>query len=189
MKNQRKPLFGLFAIFIFIAGCDDMIRDNLVMLDTVNSFVYSINTYDNSYSETERINLQSVIDNIDGDVEDISFYNITMFLSNIYDSSPQTSFSGQLMARQSGTNQNHALVNFSNIKFEDFFTERSIFSTDLPGISVVPEGISTLVDYFNQKPAPVVDLTVSGTVSRAGGEENVKFDFEVRLYTQVATDP
>jgi len=122
-------------------------------------------------------------------VEDVSFFNITMLVSDIYDSSPETSFSGQLTARQSGTNQSQAIVNFNNIKFEDFFTEQSIFSDDIEGISVVSDGISTLVDYYNQKPAPVVDFTVAGTVNRAGGEDRVAFDFEVRLYVQVATDP
>ena len=189
MNNKRKFLLGLLTTLLFTAACDDMIRDNLVMLDAVTTFVYSIDTGDNNYSETERVNLQSVIDDIDGDVEDVSFYNITMCVSNIYDSSPETSFSGQLTARQSGTSHNQPLVNFTNIKFEDFFTERSIFSDDIAGISVVSEGISTLVNYYQQKPAPVVEFTVSGTVNRAGGEERVVFDFEVRLYTQVATDP
>jgi hypothetical protein len=188
MKNKRNYLFGLLATVFFTAACDDMLRDNLVILDAVTTFVYTIDTGDNNYSETETVNLQSIIDDIDGNVEDVSFYNITMRVSNIYDSSPETSFSGQLTARQTGTTQSQPLINFTDIKFEDFFTERSIFSDDIPGISVASGGISTLTNFYLQTPAPVVDFTVSGTINRAGGEDRVAFDFEVRLYTQIASD-
>ncbi len=189
MKSQRKTLSGLLLIALIAISCDDIVRSNLVMIDTVSLFTYSIDTADNNYSETERVNLQSVIDDIDSSVEDVSFFNITMRVSNIYDSSPETSFSGQLSVSQAGSNQSQAIVTFNNIKFEDFFTERSIFSDDIEGVSVVSDGISTLADFYNRRPVPLVDFTVEGTVNSAGGEERVVFDLEVRVYVQVATDP
>ncbi|TVQ03378.1 MAG: hypothetical protein EA359_09505 [Balneolaceae bacterium] len=189
MKSQITFLILIPLWLISAIGCDDMLRDNLLIIDSVSAFEYAIDSRDVTYSETERLNLQSVINDIDGDVEDVTFYNITMFVKNIYDSSPQTSISGQLRVRPAGASQSEPLVNFSNITFEDFAKERSIFSGELPGITVVPGAIQTLLNYYQQKPAPVVDFTVSGTISRAGNEDNVKFDFVVKLYTQMATDP
>jgi len=187
MNKTRKILFALLATGFFTAACEDALRDNLVMIDTVTSFVYNIDTGETNFSETERVNLQSVIDDVDGDVEDVSFFNITMRVIDIYDSSPETSFTGQITVRQSGASQSEPLVNIINIKLEDFFTERSIFSDEISGISVVSEGISALRDFYQQTPMPVVDFTIAGTINRAGDEERVTFDFEVRLYTQVAT--
>jgi len=166
-----------------------MLSDNLVILDSVTSAKYSIDTGEVTFSESESVDLQDVIDDIDGDVENVDFFNITMFVSNIYNSSPQTSISGQLTARISGNSESHALVNFSNISFEDFLTERSIFSEELPGINYDQEGVQALIGYYNRKPAPVVNFTLNGTINRAGGEGNVKFDFEAKLYTQISTDP
>jgi hypothetical protein len=189
---MKSPIYFLTLIpiwLIFSFGCDDMLRDNLLIVDSVSTFEYAIDTREVNYSETERVNLQSVIDEIDGDVEDVTFYNITMFVKNIYESSPQTSISGQLRVRPAGASQSEPLVNFTNITFEDFATERSIFGGELPGITVVPGAIQTLLNYYQQKPAPVVDFTVSGSINRAGNEQNVKFDFAVKLYTQMATDP
>lgn len=189
MKSRNLFLMIIPVWMVFLSGCDDMLRDNLLIVDSVSTFEYAIDTRDVNYTETERINLQSVIDDIDGDVEEVSFYNITMYVKNIYDSSPQTAISGQLRARAAGASQSEPLVNFTNISFEDFFTETSIFSGELPGITVASGGIQTLLNYYQQKPAPVVDFTVSGTINRAGNEDNVKFDFVVKLYSQMATDP
>lgn len=189
MKNKLLPFLLLPCFMMISAGCDDMLRDNLVILDTVTKLEYSVSTRDVTFSENERVNLQSVIDDIDGDVENVNFFNITVYVSNIYNSSPETSISGQLRSRISGTSQSYTLVNFTNITFEDFFRETSIFSDDLAGLSVDPNGVEGLLTYFNQKPAPVVNFTVSGTINRAGGEERVEFDFVVRLHTQMDTDP
>ena len=189
MKRRTSLVSMILLLIITLPGCDDLLRDNLVILDTVTRLDYKISTRDMNFSENERVNLQSVIDDIDGDVKEVKFFNITMFVSDIYNSSPETSFSGQLTSRISGTSQSHTLVTFSNIKFEDFFQEVSIFSDDVPGLSVVPNGIDGLLGYFNRTPAPVVNFTVSGTINRAGGEERVEFDFVVRLHTQVETDP
>lgn len=172
-----------------IAACDDMLSDNLVILDSVTTAKYSIDTGEVNYSESESVNLQSVIDDIDGDVENVDFFNITMFVTNIYNSSPQTSISGQLTSRISGSSETHTLVNFTDISFEEFLSERSVFSDELPGITHDPVGIQALINYYNRKPAPVVNFTISGTINRAGGEDNVKFDFVAKLYTQVSTDP
>lgn len=189
MKSRIYYLLLIPVWIIFTFGCDDMLRDNLVIVDSVSSFEYSVDSRDVNYSETERLNLQSVIDDIDGDVEEVTFYNITMFVKNFYDSSPQTAISGQLSVSPVGSAQSEPLVNFNNITFEDFASERSIFSGELPGITVVPGAIQTLLNYYRQRPAPVVDFTVSGTINRAGNEDNVKFDFVVKLYTQMAADP
>ena len=189
MKNKRKFFLSLLAFLFFTTTCDELVRDNFVMLDGVTSFKYSIDTGDDAYNESRNVDLQSVIDDVDGDVDDISFYNITMRVDNIYDSSPETSISGQLSARRSGSDISQPLVNFTDISFEDFFIERSIFSDEIQGISVVAEGIPVLVDFFEQKPAPTVEFNVAGTVNRAGGEDRVVFDFEVKLYTQFTTNP
>ncbi len=187
MNKTRKFLFALLATGFFTAACEDVLRDNLVIIDTVTSFVYNIDTADTNFSETESVNLQRVIDDVDGDVEDVSFFNITMRVIEIYNSSPETSFTGQITVRQSGAGQSQPLVNVTDVKLEDFFTERSIFSDEISGISVVSDGISALNDFYQQTPMPVVDFTVAGTINRAGGEERVTFDLEVRLYTQVST--
>ena len=189
MKNRTLNLIMISILSLSIAACDDMLSDNLVILDSVTTAKYSIDTGEVNYSESESVNLQSVIDDIDGDVENVDFFNVTMFVSNIYSSSPQTSISGQLTSRISGSSDSHVLVNFTNICFEEFLTERSIFSEDLQGISYDPDGIEALIDYYNRKPAPVVNFTLTGTINRAGGEGNVKFDFVAKLYTQISTDP
>ncbi len=189
MKHRNILIILIPFWLILLSACDDMLRDSLVVMDTVSTFEYDIDTREVNFSETQRVNLQSIINEIDGDVEDVSFYNITVFVNNIYDSSPQTSISGQLQVKVVGSSETNALVNFTNIQFEDFLTERSIFSDELPGISVPPGGIQTLLNYYQQKPAPVVDFIFSGTINRAGNEENVKFGFVVNLYTQMTTDP
>jgi len=179
-------LIPLWLISAF--ACDDIHRDNLIIVNSVYTFEYAIDTMNANYSKTKRINLQSVIDEIDGDVEEVSFYNITMFVKNIYDSSKETAISGQLKAQAVGASQNETLVIFKNIKFKDFIKVRSTFNDELPGITLASGGIQTLLNYFQQKPAPVVDFTVSGTISNADIEDNVKFDFVVKLYTQMAID-
>lgn len=189
MKNRTLNFILIWILGLSIVACDDMLSENLVIIDSVTSAKYSIDTGEVAFSESESVNLQSVIDDIDGDVENVDFFNITMFVSDIYNNSPQTSISGQLTSRVSGSSDAHPLVNFSDISFDEFLSERSIFSDELPGITYNPDGIQALIGYYNRKPAPVVNFTVNGTINRAGGEDNVKFDFVVKLYTQVSTDP
>ena len=189
MKNKTLKFILISILGLSIVACDDMLSDNLVVLDSVTSANYSIDTGEVTFSENESVNLQSVIDDIDGDVKNVDFFNITMFVSNIYNSSPQTSITGELTSRISGSSDTRTLVNFTDISFDEFLSERSIFSDELPGITHNPDGIQALIGYYNRKPAPVVNFTVNGTINRAGGEDNVKFDFVVKLYTQISTDP
>jgi len=189
---MKKRIINFTIILITglsIITCDDMLRDNLVVVDSVTSANYSFDTSEASFSESQSVNLQSVMDTINRDVESVSIFNITMFVSNTYESLPQTSISGQLTVRISGGSETHTLVSFTNISFDEFLIERSVFSEELPGITHDPDGIQALVNYFNRKPAPMVNFTINGTANSAGDGDRLTFDFVVKLYKQVSTDP
>lgn len=179
----------LLLLITIAGGCDDMIRDNLLILEDVAEFNFTIDTGEANYSEMESVNLQSIIDDLDSDVEDVRFYNITLQVTNTYSTPISTGISGSLRVKASNENQYRTLVNFTDLTLEDFQTERSIFSDELEGISVVSNGVDFLMGLYGQRPAPTLDFNVRGSINRAGGGDNVKFDFIARVYSQFETDP
>jgi hypothetical protein len=189
--NMRSKLTAALIILTLVvtASCEEMIRDNLLILEEVAEFQFTIDTGESNYSETERVNFQDIVDDLDSDVEDVRFYNITLQVTNTYSTPVGTSISGTLRAKEAGSNQYQPLVSFSDITLEEFQTERSIFSDELSGISLNSNGIDFLKGLYDQQPAPTLDFNVRGTIARSGGGENVQFDFTARVYTQFETDP
>lgn len=179
----------LFLLVVVMFACEDMIRDNFLILEEVAEFEYTIDTDDVNYNETESVNLQSIINDLDSDVEDISFYNFTLQVTNTYDTPLNTEISGTIRVKQSSDSQYEPIVNFTKITLEEFQTERSIFSDELTGISLVSGGVAYLIDLYDQQPAPTLDFNVQGTIDRNGNGQNTSFDFTVRVYSQFETDP
>lgn len=196
MKKNRAYNIGilinttlLFFLVVGMFACEDMIRDNFLILEEVAEFEYTIDTDDVNYNETESVNLQSIINDLDSDVEDISFYNFTLQVTNTYETPLNTEISGTIRVKQSSDSQYEPIVNFTNITLEEFQTERSIFSDELTGISLVSGGVAYLIDLYDQQPAPTLDFNVRGTIDRNGEGQNTTFDFTVRVYSQFETDP
>lgn len=188
MRTKLTAVLGTLLLVVFVS-CEDMIRDNFLILEEVAEFQFTIDTGQSSYSETERVNFQDIVDDLDSDVEDVRFYNITLQVTNTYSTPIATSISGTLRAKEAGSNQYRPLVSFSNITLEEFQTERSIFSDELSGITLNSNGIEFLKGLYDQQPAPTLDFNVQGTITRTGGGGNVTFDFTARVYTQFETDP
>ncbi|NBC67352.1 MAG: hypothetical protein GVY07_17050 [Bacteroidetes bacterium] len=196
MKKYRSYKTGklinttlLFVLVVVMFACEDMIRDNFLILEEVAEFEYTIDTDDVNYNETESVNLQSIINDLDSDVEDISFYNFTLQVTNAYNSPLSTEISGTIRVKQSSDSQYEPIVNFSKITLEEFQTERSIFSDELTGISVVSGGVAYLIDLYDLQPAPSLDFNVQGTIDLNGEARSTTFDFTVRVYSQFETDP
>ena len=193
-KSHKKigtVIAATFLSLIIITGaCDELIRDNLLILEDVAEFVFTVDTGEVNYSEMESVNLQSIIDDLDSDVEDVRFYNITIQVTNTYNTPVATSISGSLRIKASNDNQYRTLVNFTDLTLEEFQTERSIFSDELDGITVVSNGVDFLMDLYGRRPAPTLDFNVQGSIDRvSGGGGNVEFDFTARVYSQFETDP
>jgi hypothetical protein len=190
INGMRTKLTAVFIILFLVVStsCEEMIRDNLLILEEVAEFQYTIDTGQSNYSETERVDFQQIVDDLEGDVEDVRFYNITLQVTNTYSTPITTSISGSVRAKEASDNQFETLVSYTDVTLEEFQTEQSIFSDELSGISLNSNGIDFLKGLYNQQPAPTLDFNVQGTVDQEGGG-NVQFDFTVRVYTQFETDP
>jgi hypothetical protein len=186
MKNRLYTFFSALIFLIITAGCDDIVSDNYIILDTINSFEYHIDTETDNFSQTQRLPLQAILNEISG-ADEVNLYNVTVKIKNIGQTSPDTEITARLNLSRQTSDEVLTLVDISDAKLSQFENRQSIFLEDSNRITPNPEGVQVIQQIFKESPLPVIDLSIKGNVKRpSGAPQRVTFDFVITIYTQLS---
>ncbi len=177
MKRVFKAavLFSLFALLI--GGCDVGINP-LIIDGTPVSVVLVVETDQTSYTSVSSVNLQQVLDAIDGFADSVAFYNFTLELVDLQGTPASTALNGSFTIN--GT----LLLQLNGILLSAFGSERSIFDPTLQGATVNSAGVTVLKNLLHQQPLPPVSVGLNGSTSNP-----LNFRLRVKIYTQIYTTP
>ncbi len=188
-QTMKKRLYTFFSAFIFLtltAGCDDIVSDDYIILDTINSFEYHIDTETDNFSQTQRLPLQAILNEISG-ADEVNLYNVTVKIKNIGQTSPETEITARLDLSRETSDEVLTLVDISDATLLQFENRQSIFLEENNGITPNPEGVQAIQQIFRESPLPVIDLSIEGHVKRpTGAPQRVTFDFVITIYTQLS---
>lgn len=186
---MKKRLYTYLSALIFLTlttGCDDIVSDNYIILDSINSFEYHIDTETDTFSQTQRIPLQAILNEISG-ADEVNLFNVTVKIKNIGQTSPDTEITARLDLSRESSDDVLALVDISDAALSQFENRQSIFLEDTNGITPNPEGVQAIQQIFRESPLPVIDLSINGNVKRpTGAPQRVTFDFVITIYTQLS---
>jgi hypothetical protein len=187
MKKRLFSLITFTSLLIFTPGCDDIVSDNPIILESVHSIEYHVDTETDDFSQTQRIFLQAILEDIPG-AEEVNLFNVTMKVKNLGETSPDTEVTAKLAVRRAGSETYHSFVDISNVALFRFENEQSVLTEDIAGVTPNPEGLKVVQQIFNESPLPVIDLAIEGSANTPDGSpQRVTFDFEITIYTQIST--
>ena len=179
-RNLVVTLAALGVGILLLAGCD--IGINPLLCDgTVTGADFRIDVSGSSYDEILSVNLQSILEDIEDEIDSIKVYNITLKVDSITaPTTDSTKISG------AGLIDNDTLVVLTDVPLSVFGKEQSIFDGTLDGVRFHQDGVSHLLeDVLPHRPLPSIQVHLLGSSSSA----DLHFTLHVKLYTQVFTTP
>ena len=166
------------AASVAVIGCD--VGVNPLLFDgSPVSAKYRVDTDGSSYLESKTVDLATVVEDIDKEIDSIKVFNVTLFIDSTEGTASGTTASG-FVALDALT-----LVSLTDVPLSAFATERSIFDTTITGFHYNDAGVAHLISVLKQRPLPSVDVSVSGSTSSSP----LHFTLHLKLYTQVFTTP
>ncbi len=177
---NMKAYFFVAALLLvagtLITGCD--VGVNPLLFDGAPAqATFRVDEPEFAYAGSETISLEDVLSAIDGEIDSVKVFNITLLIDSTAGTSDTTKFSGD--ARLNGS----MMVQLHDTPMADFATERSIFDNSITGLTVYPGIISTIHSLLTNRPAP--EVTISFTVS--SNTSPLHFTAHVKIYTQIYT--
>ncbi len=171
-------MISTLIITLFITGgCD--VTDPTFIIDTAVTATIEIDEETSFYQGSEEVNLQELLDGIDGPVIDINVFNITLQIERLGNTPEDLSLNGSLSIN------GNTLMSLGDVPISVFANERSIFDDALVNqynFSVDNDGLQYLLALFDD--LPTVNVSVAGEAS--GNPVNVRV--LTKLHAQVSTE-
>ena len=177
MKTKILVLGLLVMIAALFTSCDLGINPLLFDGSPVTA-KFRVDKTGSSYDTTVTIDLQSIIADLDKEIDSIKVFNITLQIDSTAGTTAGTTVTGTASIDGFG------LLGVSAAPISQFATERSIFDSTLTGGPIfVSAGVSHLVGLLGTSPLPTITLHSLGAASTT----NIHFTVKLKLYTQVFT--
>jgi len=140
--------------------------------------------YEAIFDSSIVIDLNEALEDVEDEVEidSVKFYNITILIDSTDGTPSGTTISGTILV------DGDTLVSLTNVPLDLFLTEQSIFKNIHPGFKFNSAGVAKLKQIFElypQQPLPTVKIFVEGSAS----SNSLHFTVQLKLYTQVYTNP
>jgi hypothetical protein len=170
----------IVLLFFTLTAADCEIGTNPLIFDGATAvFEFNIKTDTTHYSGEAEIDLAEILEDIDADIERISLFDMTLEIDRLRDTAPTVTIAGSIFV------DGRMLISMSATQLGTFAAERSVFDPQLTSIAVNASTVEYLHTILNGGfPSFVV-----GSARGTGSVEEMEFRAQLRLYTQVHTNP
>jgi hypothetical protein len=189
MKYYSSILFSIFVLSVSLLGCDDIITEEPIIMDSAQHFEFTIDTTSGTFGESATISLEMAFREF-SEADEINLFNITVMARAPEELPSETTLSGQIRIQTPESEQFHTIASITEMTFSELETEQSLFTDNTEGVTPSSEGVEAARMLYKQRPLPAIDLAFNGTVQQPDDtDERITFDFIITIYTQIHATP